>query len=249
MRRFDTLLQALDENRADAVIASIAVDAGDARSASISPIPYYRTPARFVARRDTTLRDVAAGDDSRARRSRWSPAPRTRPISRRSSPRPSCALSATWRRRARRCARARSICCSATASRSPSGSTARTRPTAAPSRRPVHREPLFRRGHRHRGPARQRHAAARLQLGAVPAVGEGPLHRSVAALFSDQPVLRRLTAGAARFLVSARRRTRCRLAEATAASLRELAEQLERLAVRGGAQDRRAAEEASRRTR
>ena len=32
--------------------------------------------------------------------------------------------------------------------------------------------------------------AARVQLGAVPAVGEGPLHRSVAAVFSDQPVLR-----------------------------------------------------------
>ena len=51
-------------------------------------------------------------------------------------------------------------------------------------RRPLHREPLFRRRRRHRGPARQRHAAARVQLGAVPAVGEGPLHRPVAAVFS-----------------------------------------------------------------
>ena len=32
-------------------------------------------------------------------------------------------------------------------------------------------------------------AAAGVQLGAVPAVGEGPLHRPVAALFPDQPVL------------------------------------------------------------
>src|SRR5262249_54630427 len=56
-------------------------------------------------------------------------------------------------------------------------------------RRPVHRKPLFRRGRRHRGEARQRYPAARAQLVAVPAVGAGPLHRSVAALFSDQPVL------------------------------------------------------------
>ena len=33
------------------------------------------------------------------------------------------------------------------------------------------------------------------QLGAVPAVGAGPLHRPVAALFPDQPVLRRIGAG------------------------------------------------------
>ena len=56
---------------------------------------------------------------------------------------------------------------------------------------PYHRKPLFRRGRRHRGQARQRPAAAGVQLGAVPAVGEGPLHRSVAALFPDQPVLSR----------------------------------------------------------
>ena len=58
------------------------------------------------------------------------------------------------------------------------------------SRRAVHRKPLFRRRRRHRGQARQRHAAAGVQLGAVPAVGEGPLQRSVAALFPDQPVLK-----------------------------------------------------------
>ena len=38
---------------------------------------------------------------------------------------------------------------------------------------------------------RQRHVAAGAQLGAVPALGEGPFHRSVAALFSDQSVLSR----------------------------------------------------------
>src|ERR1051326_4271639 len=57
--------------------------------------------------------------------------------------------------------------------------------------RSVHGEPVFRRGRRHRGQARQRHAAPGAQLGAVPAVGTGPLHRAVAAVFPDQPVLSR----------------------------------------------------------
>jgi len=48
---------------------------------------------------------------------------------------------------------------------------------------------LFRRGRRHRGEARQRPAAAGLQLGAVQALGEGPVQRSLAALFPDQPIL------------------------------------------------------------
>jgi polar amino acid transport system substrate-binding protein len=50
-RQFDTLLQALAENRGDAVIASIAPTAETRRRADFSD-PYYRTPARFVARRD-----------------------------------------------------------------------------------------------------------------------------------------------------------------------------------------------------
>ena len=54
---------------------------------------------------------------------------------------------------------------------------------------PLSGKPLFRRRGRHRGQTRQRSAAASLELGAVPAMGEGQLHRSVAALFSDQSVL------------------------------------------------------------
>ena len=57
LRRFDTLLQALAENRADAVIASLAVTPETRQRVDFSD-PYYRAPARFVARRDTTLRDV-----------------------------------------------------------------------------------------------------------------------------------------------------------------------------------------------
>jgi polar amino acid transport system substrate-binding protein len=57
MRRFDTLIAALGENRGDAVMASIAVTADARRSVDFSD-PYYRTPARFVARRESLLEDM-----------------------------------------------------------------------------------------------------------------------------------------------------------------------------------------------
>ena len=56
-RRFDTLLDALNDNRGDAVIASIASTAETRRRADFTD-PYYRTPARFVARRDSPTGDV-----------------------------------------------------------------------------------------------------------------------------------------------------------------------------------------------
>jgi polar amino acid transport system substrate-binding protein len=57
MRRFDTLLDSLGDNRGDAVIASIAATPLTRRRADFSD-PYYRTPARFVARTDTGIDDV-----------------------------------------------------------------------------------------------------------------------------------------------------------------------------------------------
>ena len=57
MRRFDTLLPSLIDNRGDAVMASIAVTP-DARKVADFSDPYYRTPARFVSRRDVILNDV-----------------------------------------------------------------------------------------------------------------------------------------------------------------------------------------------
>ncbi len=57
MRRFDTLLDALAENRGDAVIASIAVTPATRARADFTD-PYYRTPARFVMRRDAKIDDV-----------------------------------------------------------------------------------------------------------------------------------------------------------------------------------------------
>ena len=56
-RRFDTLLDALNDNRGDAVIASIASTAETRKRADFTD-PYYRTPARFVARADSPIRDV-----------------------------------------------------------------------------------------------------------------------------------------------------------------------------------------------
>jgi polar amino acid transport system substrate-binding protein len=56
-RRFDTLLDALSDGRGDAVIASIAPTAETRRRADFTD-PYYRTPARFVARADSPIGDV-----------------------------------------------------------------------------------------------------------------------------------------------------------------------------------------------
>jgi polar amino acid transport system substrate-binding protein len=58
-RRFDLLLGALNDKSGggDAVIASIASNAETRRQADFTD-PYYRTPARFVVRADSPIRDV-----------------------------------------------------------------------------------------------------------------------------------------------------------------------------------------------
>jgi polar amino acid transport system substrate-binding protein len=56
MRRFETLFAALNENRGDAVIASLAATT-EARGKVDFSDPYYRTPARFAARRDSEIID------------------------------------------------------------------------------------------------------------------------------------------------------------------------------------------------
>ena len=61
MRRFDTLLDALAGNAADAIIASLAVTPDMRRRVDFSD-PYYRTPARFVSRRDVEIDDVRPND-------------------------------------------------------------------------------------------------------------------------------------------------------------------------------------------
>jgi len=56
-RRFELLLDALDDNRGDAIIASIAITPATRRRADFTD-PYYRTPARFVARIDSPIGDA-----------------------------------------------------------------------------------------------------------------------------------------------------------------------------------------------
>ena len=57
MRRFDTLLDAISSNRGDAIIASIAVTP-QIRARVDFTDPYYRSPARFVSRRDTVMQEM-----------------------------------------------------------------------------------------------------------------------------------------------------------------------------------------------
>ena len=54
MRRFDTLIDALNTNNGDAVIASIAATPQMRQKVDFSD-PYYRTPARFVSRKDANI--------------------------------------------------------------------------------------------------------------------------------------------------------------------------------------------------
>jgi polar amino acid transport system substrate-binding protein len=56
MRRFETLIAALNANQGDAAIASIAATADMRLKANFSD-SYYRTPARFATRRDSPIED------------------------------------------------------------------------------------------------------------------------------------------------------------------------------------------------
>src|SRR6185369_996104 len=57
MRRFETLIPALNANQGDAAIASIAATM-ETRAKVDFTDPYYRTPARFVTRRDSPIEEV-----------------------------------------------------------------------------------------------------------------------------------------------------------------------------------------------
>ncbi len=57
VRRFDTLVDALEENRGDAVVASLAITPALRKRVAFSD-RYYRTPARFIAARDFPSADV-----------------------------------------------------------------------------------------------------------------------------------------------------------------------------------------------
>lgn len=57
IRRFDTLIDSLSDGRGDAIIASLAVSTDMRRRVDLTD-PYYRSPARFVARKDTALPEM-----------------------------------------------------------------------------------------------------------------------------------------------------------------------------------------------
>ncbi|HEY0218987.1 MAG TPA: transporter substrate-binding domain-containing protein [Afipia sp.] len=57
MRRFETLVDAINGNRGDAVIASMAVTP-QLRAKLDFTDPYYRAPARFASRKDGVMSDV-----------------------------------------------------------------------------------------------------------------------------------------------------------------------------------------------
>jgi polar amino acid transport system substrate-binding protein len=57
VRRFDTLIPALDEGRGDAIIASLAITPATRAQVDFTD-RYYRSPARFVGRRDFAPEDV-----------------------------------------------------------------------------------------------------------------------------------------------------------------------------------------------
>jgi polar amino acid transport system substrate-binding protein len=56
-RRWDTIVDSLLEGKGDAVIASIAATPATRAKIDFTQ-PYYRTPARFAARKDSQLRDA-----------------------------------------------------------------------------------------------------------------------------------------------------------------------------------------------
>ncbi len=57
VRRFDTIIKALEENSADAAIASLAITPELRKQVSLTD-RYYRTPARFAAKQDFPSDDV-----------------------------------------------------------------------------------------------------------------------------------------------------------------------------------------------
>jgi polar amino acid transport system substrate-binding protein len=56
-RRWDTILDSLSSNTADAAVASLAITPRNRERVDFTA-PYYRTPGRFLARRDLALADM-----------------------------------------------------------------------------------------------------------------------------------------------------------------------------------------------
>ena len=190
MRRFETLVASLNENRGDAAIASIAVTP-EMRAKVDFTDPYYRMPGRFVARRDSPIADtlpeklegkkvaVVAGTAHEAYLKALFTEVETRPY-----PNAEVALQLALRHgRCRPVVRRRGV----------AGVLAQRHRFEQLLRVPrwsLYGQPLLRRRRRHRGQEEQRYDPPCAQLVAVPPVGARTFHRSLAAVFSDQPVLK-----------------------------------------------------------
>src|SRR5216117_3952993 len=175
MRRFETLVDAISSNRGDAIIASMAVTPA-LRARLDFTDPYYRAPARFVSRRDAVMPEVRpeylegkkvgviAGTSHEA----YLKAMFT-----------DAEIKSYGNDDALRLALRRRELAGVLDQRHRFGRLLRVLGRA------LCREPLFRRGHRHRRPQGQRSAANVAELGAVQDLGKRPLHRPVAAVFFD----------------------------------------------------------------
>ena len=188
MRRFETLLAALNENRGDAVIASIAVTPQMRDKVDFTD-PYYRTPGRFVARRDSPIDDplpeklegkkvaVVAGTAHEAYLKALFTEAELHPY-------PNAELA----RQALRQGDVDLLFGDAVSLAFWLNGTDSANCCAFRGG-PYMDSRYFGEGVGIAVKQGQRDDAARPQLGAVPGLGAGPLHRSVAALFPGQPVL------------------------------------------------------------
>ena len=188
MRRFDTLIDALNKNQGDAIIASIA-ETPEMRTRVDFSDPYYRTPARFVSRKDVDIEDVrpqalegkkigvVAGTAHEAYLKALFTEAELHPYPNADAAR------AALRRGEVDLLFGDGISLAFWLNGTDFGRLLRF------PRRALSGKPLFWRGCRHRGQEGQCSVATGFQLGAVSIVGKRPLHRFVAALFSDQSFL------------------------------------------------------------
>ena len=188
MRRFETLLDAIASNRGDAIIASLAVTPQLRARVDFSD-PYYRAPARFVSRRDAVMPEVrpeylegkkigaVAGTSHEAYLKAMFTDGELHAYPN------DDALRLALRRGEVDFIFGDAIALAFWINGTEFGRMLRVLGRA------VRREPLFRRGHRHRRAQGQRSVAAIAELGAVQALGKRPLHRSVAAVFFGESVL------------------------------------------------------------
>ena len=188
MRRFDTLISALNSNNGDAIIASIA-QTPEMRARVDFSDPYYRTPARFVALRNSPIEDVrpealegkkiavVAGTAHEAYLKTLFTEAELRPY-----PDADAARFALKRGEVDLLF-GDGISLAFWLNGTDSANCCEFRGG------PYLESRFFGEGVGIAGKTRQRSFAAGVQLGAVPHLGEGPIHRSVAALFPGQPVL------------------------------------------------------------